>query len=126
MRKKAISIFMVSMVTFLIQGFQLEAFSVEEETLTIKGVIIDNRCVDLNKNNLADFVKTHTKQCALMTACVASGYSVYSDGKIQKFDEPSNKKIVEFLKKSDSKLQVVINAKKSGELISLVSIENQK
>ena len=126
MRKKAISIFMVGMVTFLIQGFQLEAFSVEEETLTIKGVIIDNRCVDLNKNNLADFVKTHTKQCALMTACVASGYSVYSDGKIQKFDEPSNKKIVEFLKKSDSKLQVVINAKKSGELISLVSIENQK
>lgn len=98
-----------------------------EKTLTLKGYIIDNKCASSqNKSRLSDFVKTHTKECALMPQCAASGYSIFSDGKLSKFDKTSNAKVEEFLKKPDSKLQVVITAEPEGKKLGLVSIENQQ
>jgi len=96
-------------------------------TVAIKGVIIDNQCASTQKpENLAEFVKTHTKECALQAPCAASGYSIFSHGKLMKFDKESNAKIVDFLKKPTNKLQVVAVVKKEGDVVSLVSIENQK
>jgi hypothetical protein len=80
----------------------------------------------MSKDNLAEFVKTHTKACALMPDCAASGYSIFADGKLNKFDQASNKKVEEFLKKDESKLEVVVKAEKVGEELKLASIENQK
>lgn len=95
------------------------------ETVTIKGDIIDNKCLDAHKTEeLAVFIKTHSKECAIK--CEAAGYAIFADGVLSKFDQDSNAKIAEFLKKEDSKLQVTVTAKKSGEVLSLVSIENQK
>jgi phosphoribosylamine-glycine ligase len=100
---------------------------VSGEVMTLKGDIIDNKCAGMQSpEGLGDFVKTHTKMCALMPECIASGYSIYSDGKLMKFDKDSNGKIEEFLKKEDSKLQVVVEAKKTGDELSLVSIQNQE
>lgn len=96
------------------------------ETVTITGDIIDNMCAGANAADLSNFVKTHTKQCALMPDCAASGYAIVVDGKLTKFDKDSNAKVAEFLKKEDSKLQVVVTAKKVGDELSLVSIDNQK
>jgi len=94
--------------------------------ITLKGDVIDNMCAGTVKpEDLANFVKTHTKQCALMEPCVASGYSIFADGVLYRFDKESNAKVVEFLKKEESKLQVVVTAKKVGEELSLVTIENQ-
>ncbi len=126
MRRTMFGIFFVGMLAILAMTLQLDAFSSEEGVVTLRGDIIDNMCANASKDNLAEFVKTHTKECALMTHCVASGFSIYADGKLHKFDVESNKKIEEFLNKSASKLQVVITAKKSGDEYSLVSIENQK
>ena len=96
-------------------------------TQTIKGTIIDNMCAGSQKPEaLAEFVKTHTKQCALQPHCAASGYSIFSEGKLVKFDKASNAKIEEFLKKSDSGLNVTVVANKVKDELSLVSIENQK
>ena len=103
------------------------AAAVAPESVTIEGDIIDNMCADSQKPEaLAAFVSTHTKQCALMPDCEASGYSIYSDGALTKFDAESSAKVAEFLKKEDSKLQVVVVASKTGDELSLVSIENQK
>jgi hypothetical protein len=93
---------------------------------TIKGTIIDNACAHAQKEkNLDEFVKTHTKECALMPQCVESGYSILSNGNLTKFDKESNFKIIEFLKVEGNKLNVEITAQKKGELLSLVSIKNQ-
>lgn len=95
--------------------------------ITIKGVIIDNQCAgSQTPEQLAKFVLTHTKECALMPACVASGYSIFSNGKLRKFDKESNGKVESFLKKPESKLQVEIVAKENAGLLSVVSIANQK
>ena len=105
---------------------QEEAASVAD-AITLKGDIIDNMCAGAHKEGLADFVKTHTKECALMPQCKASGYSIFTDdGKLMKFDAESNPLIAEFLTSSDSKLHVKVIANKVGEELNLVSIENQK
>jgi hypothetical protein len=92
---------------------------------TLHGDIIDNHCSTENQANLAVFVKSHTKECALMPACSASGYSIFTaDGKLIKFDQASNGKIIEFLNQPESKLQVEIQAKRVGDELSLVSIKN--
>jgi hypothetical protein len=94
-------------------------------TVTLKGDIIDLRCAgSQNAQQLAGFVKTHTKECAL--ACADSGYAIFAEGALSKFDKDSNAKIEEFLKNADSKLQVVVEAKKTGEELTLVSIKNQE
>jgi len=94
--------------------------------IILKGTIIDNHCAGMSKDNLAEFIKTHTKECALMPECAASGYSIFADGKLHKFDQESSRKIDEFLKKAESKLDVVVTAERVGEALKLVSIENQK
>jgi len=77
--------------------------------LQIKGVIIDNFCAGAQKpEKLAEFIKTHTKDCALQPQCVASGYSIFSDGKLMKFDKISNLDVEAFLRLPASKLQVVV------------------
>jgi len=97
------------------------------EAIVLKGYIIDNRCASANNSDtLGEFVKTHTKQCATMPACMESGYSIYVDGKLYKFDKDSSTKVAEFLKNADSKLQVIVTAKQVGDELSLASIENQK
>jgi hypothetical protein len=96
------------------------------DILSFKGDILDNMCAVENTNNLADFLRTHTKECALMSDCIASGYSIFADGKLYEYDQASNKKIEEFLRQPDSKLQVVVKAVKVGTKLKLVSIQNQK
>ncbi|MCX5687345.1 MAG: hypothetical protein NTV71_01665 [Candidatus Omnitrophica bacterium] len=98
-----------------------------EKTLMLKGYIIDNKCASSqNKNQLSDFVKTHTKECALLPKCAASGYSIFSDGKLLKFDKASSAKVEIFLKRPDSKLQVMVTAELEGKELGLISIENQQ
>jgi hypothetical protein len=101
------------------------AVATTPEVLTLKGDVIDNLCAGMNQDTLAEFVKTHTKQCATKQACMDSGYSILADGKLYKFDKDSSAKVAEFLKTADSKLQVTVTAKQVGDELSLVSIENQ-
>jgi hypothetical protein len=124
MKTKSLSLVALGLIALLSLSFQVQAAVSEGKTMTLKGDIIDNMCADGNKDNLADFVRAHSKSCALMPNCVASGYSLFVDGKLHKFDQESNQKIEEFLRKSDSKLQVVVTIEKTEDLISLVSIEN--
>ena len=95
------------------------------ETITLKGEVIDNLCAGANKEALAEFVKTHTKECALKPECLASGYSIFADDRLYTLDKDSSAKVEEFLKQADSKLQVTITAKQVGDELNLLSIENQ-
>lgn len=95
------------------------------ETMTVTGTVIDNMCASSTKD-IAAFIKTHAKECTLKPQCVASGYSIYADGALQAFDDESNAKIEEFLKKPESKLDIVVTATKTDGTLSLVSIENRK
>jgi len=93
----------------------------------IKGVIIDNLSAGSQKpEKLEEFLKTYTKEYALQPQCVVSGYSILSNDKLMKFDKISNADIEAFLKLPASKLQVIVECLKTGDLLRLVYIENQK
>lgn len=110
-----------------ITGSEALASAAGDETVTLTGTIIDNMCAgEQSPEQLGDFITTHQKSCALMPHCAASGYAIFADGKLTKFDADSSIKVEEFLNKDDSKLAVVVTAKKIGEELNLVSIENQK
>ena len=95
--------------------------------MTYKGDIIDTMCLTGHKDALKEFVPTHTKTCVLAEGCRDSGMNLYqADGTVLKFDAASSKKIVEFLEKKDSKLQVTVAAEKNADgTYKLTSIKNQ-
>jgi hypothetical protein len=97
----------------------------KEASITVKGAIIDNHCAAANKDSLASFVPTHTKQCATMPDCAASGYSIYSEGQLVAIDTASWGKVKKFLKNPKSTLNVAITGvkKKDGE-IKVTAIKN--
>ena len=97
-------------------------------TKELKGTIIDNLSVSSQKkpSDLAEFMKTYTKSSALKPDSVASGYSIYMRGDLQKFDLASNPKIETFLKRDDSSLKVRVIVKKTDAGLHLIAIENQK
>ena len=101
----------------------------EANKLVIRGYIIDNTTLKSQKlENLPKFLKTYKKETALVPEHAKSGYSIFSDGNIFKFDQVSNDRIYGFLIKPSSNLEVVvIVAKKADNLLKgLTSIENKK
>jgi hypothetical protein len=93
------------------------------DTMTMKGYIIDTKCATTNADKLAEFVKTHPKDCAL--ACHETGYNLYSDGKLYKMDKESSDMAYEFLQKPDSKTMVSVEVVMTGgDTVKLVKVMN--
>lgn len=93
---------------------------------TCTGTIIDNKCAKAQINNITEFIKTHTKECALMPECSASGYSFYTDGRLVEFTKDSTPLIIKFLQEKDSQLQVEAVVENLNGRIRLISVKNQK
>ena len=95
--------------------------------MTIKGTIICNKCMGKPAavENLAAFIKDHPKECMLHAGCAASGYSLYTGSKTEKFSKDSETQIKDFLGKADSKTTVEVTAKETNGELTLVSIKNQ-
>ena len=98
-----------------------------DNKVSLTGIIIDNHCAEANKDNLPQFIQTHTKACVLMKECAASGFSLYTkDGKLMQFTADSNKQVENFLKKPDSTINVQINAEKMDDnKLQLITIKNK-
>lgn len=107
-------------------AFAADKIAMPSDAVVLKGTLIDNMCADANKDGIDKFIKTHTKECALMPACAASGYSLYSDGKLMKLDAGSSAMAEEFLKAPDSKLNVEMEVENKEGDLSVISIMNRK
>src|SRR3977135_436668 len=94
------------------------ALAREGKEVKLTGYVIDNACsARASSENGAEKVKNHTVKCALMPPCAKSGYAVYTDGKLYKFDEEGNKKAGEILKstKSEKSVQVSVEGTLDGD-----------
>jgi hypothetical protein len=110
-------------------GAAISAGAAESETshktVSMVGYIIDRACAIPNKDNLDSYVLTHPKECALAPNCKASGYMFYSDGKLYSLDEETNKEVIEFLDKPESKLHVKAQAiHGEGDNLKITSLSN--
>jgi len=125
------TVFMLGMAVLLAGGVVAQQAEMpvasKDELVTMTGVVVDNMCAGSQRpEKLAEFVKSHSKECALAPACAASGSSIFARGQLWKFDEASSGRIEDFLKNAESKLQVVVDARKTGDILTLVAIRNQE
>lgn len=121
MRRLFFAVIMICLTAAVVSAQDTEETAGE----TIPGTIIDNMCASTQAPaTLGDFVANHTKSCALMPQCAASGYSLYSNGRLMKFDDNSNPKIEEFLR-SGGNVNVIVEVTRSADGLGLVSIKDQ-
>ena len=68
----------------------------------VTGFLIDKACSGnvAKKDNPMEVANNHTKKCALMEKCVASGLGVFADGKFYELDEKGKTMAKAFLEKS--------------------------
>jgi len=98
-----------------------------DDAITLDGAIVDCNTMATYNDKINSYLDTYTKQDALKPTAVESGYGIFLEDDFMKFDKPSDAKIVEFLKKPKSTLQVVVQVMvDENDILSLVSIENKQ
>jgi hypothetical protein len=102
------------------------ALSAQNKTVTLDGYMIDNACASSHSTdkNFANMVKTHGTSCATMESCEKSGYAVYADNKLYKFDDKGNVSAEELLKstKSTKGLHVKVEGTIDGDMIKVTKL----
>jgi hypothetical protein len=88
------------------------ALMAQDKTVTLTGYMIDNSCAanHANDKTFATWVKTHGTSCAMMDACEKSGYAVFADDKLYKFDDAGNTSAEALLKATKSKKGLHVKA----------------
>lgn len=80
----------------------------------ITGFLIDNVCAEASQGEEAEEAESHMVSCALMEACMKSGYAVVSGGKLYKLDEKGNKLALRLLR--DTRVRQGLSVAVSGAL----------
>jgi hypothetical protein len=102
------------------------ALSAQDKTVTLDGYMIDNACASSHATDktFGAWVKTHGTSCATMENCEKSGYAVYADDKLYKFDDAGNTSAEELLKSTKSKkgLHVKVEGTIDGDMIKVTKL----
>ena len=85
----------------------------------VTGFLIDNVCAEASQGEEAEEAEGHMVSCALMEACMKSGYAVVSDGKFYKLDEKGNKLALRLLRDTRVRqgLAVTVAGSLDGDLL---------
>ena len=94
---------------------------------TVNGILVDRACgAKIAASNDQKAAAGHTRECALMPPCVASGYGVLTaDGKYITLDDAGNQKAQTALKasKKTDNMKVQVTGDQSGDSIKVASIK---
>src|SRR3979409_174986 len=88
------------------------ALMAQDKSVTLTGYLIDNSCAanHATDKTFATWVKTHGTSCATMESCEKSGYAVFADNKLYKFDDSGNTSAEALLKSTKSKKGLHVKA----------------
>jgi hypothetical protein len=97
---------------------------------TWHGYIVDAMCAKgiMKKSDPMERAAKHTKECALMSDCAASGFGLFHDGTYYKFDEAGDKMAKSAIEKSKraSGLMFDVSGSMEGDRITVASISEMK
>jgi hypothetical protein len=114
-------IIVVNLVLFVFAGIGFA----KTKPVTVKGYLLDNVCIRVNKANLPACAPAYKKECALDPACSVSGYAVYTDsGTLIPLTKTSNARAITFLKTPGTTLKVTVIGNMSGKYLEILSIKN--
>jgi len=110
------------MVVALMAG----ALIAQEKSVTLTGYLIDNACAASHATDktFGTWIKTHPTSCAQMESCEKSGYAVFANNKLYKFDESGNTSAEELLKNTKSKkgLHVKVEGTVDGDMVKVTKL----
>ena len=113
-----------------IPAFAFVLYAQGDKTIKLSGYLIDNACSagHVKDANFADRVKKHKTSCALMPSCEGSGYAVYSEGKLYKFDEAGNRSAAALLKDTATKdgVTVAVEGTVEGDTVHVTKLAELK
>ena len=101
-------------------------FAAAAPAATIEGTLVDVMCSAKVVKEGQKAAHMHTKECALMPPCKASGYGVFTkDNKFIKFNDAGNTKAVTALEGTDKKdnLQVEVTGDVDGSEMSVSNLK---
>jgi len=100
-----------------ILAFAFVLYAQGDKSVKLSGYLIDNACANAHVKdaNFSERAKKHKTSCALMPPCEGSGFAVYSEGKLYKFDEAGNKSASELLKDTETKEGVMVSVEGTVE-----------
>jgi hypothetical protein len=114
-------------LTVLAFAFVLYA---QDKTVKLSGYLMDNACSSAHAKdaNFVERAKKHKTSCALMPSCEGSGFAVYSEGKLYKFDEAGNKSASELLKDTETKegVTVAVEGTVDGDTVHVTKLTEVK
>ena len=113
-----------------ILAFAFVLYAQGDKTVKLNGYLIDNACAaaHVKDANFGERAKKHKTSCALQPSCAGSGFAVYSEGKLYKFDEAGNKSAEGLLKDTETKdgVMVAVEGTLDGETVHVTKITEVK
>lgn len=110
----------------IVVGLMAGALIAQDKSVTLTGYLIDNACAASHATDktFGTWVKTHGTSCATMEACEKSGYAVFADDKLYKFDDNGNTSAEELLKNTKSKkgLHVKVEGTVDGDTVKVTKL----
>jgi hypothetical protein len=100
------------------------ALFAQDKMVKLDGYMIDNACAASDKAKDKTWIKTHAPSCATMESCEKSGYAVYANDKLYKFDDAGNASAAELLKTTKSKkgLHIKVEGTVDGDVIKVTKL----
>src|SRR5258706_1910670 len=102
------------------------ALMAQDKSVTLTGYLIDNSCAanHANDKTFATWIKTHGTSCATMDSCEKSGYAVFANDKLYKFDDAGNTSAEALLKATKSKkgLHVKVEGTVDGDTVKVTKL----
>ncbi len=93
----------------------------------VTGFLIDKACSGnvAKKDNPMEAAGSHTKKCALMEKCVASGLGVFADGKFYELDDSGKTMAKAFMEKStlDKGIEVTVNGTVEDATPTMIAVK---
>ncbi|MBS1810542.1 MAG: hypothetical protein JST84_20420 [Acidobacteria bacterium] len=93
----------------------------------VTGFLIDKACSGnvAKKENPMEAAGNHTKKCALMEKCVASGLGVFADGKFYELDDNGKAMAKAFLEKStlDKGVKVTVEGTADEAMPTMLTVK---
>ena len=92
---------------------------------TLTGHLVDQMCGGEVKD--AAKAAEHSKECALMDHCAASGFGIFANGKYVKFDAEGSKKAKALVEKTKKEKNIAIVAEGTldGDTLTVASLKEK-
>lgn len=110
----------------VVMAMMAAALMAQDKSVTLTGYMIDNSCAanHASDKTFGTWIKTHGTSCATMDSCEKSGYAVFANDKLYKFDDAGNTSAEALLKATKSKkgLHVKVEGTVEGDTVKVTKL----